>query len=265
MAANAVKIPFTEAAAPSTPASGTVVVYAKADGLIYSKDDAGTETLMSSGAGSGGVATDTIWNAAGDLAVGTGADTAARLAIGAAGGALSRINGAVAWNSGTSNPGSAATGDRYWRTDLGMEIFYDGTRWLTTQIHRVEMKIEDTAPTWPPTTTTTVLHRGIPPYGADYDIYMYDWHLVTSVITTNNGSNYWDTDLRKVNSAGTSTLIGTVATNADTAGNLYNKKLAVNALLGSFVSFFTDATIVAGSPGAFRLHGGHITCRLVIP
>jgi hypothetical protein len=37
-----------------TPASGKVNVYAKADGLMYSKDDAGTETLMSSGAGGGG-------------------------------------------------------------------------------------------------------------------------------------------------------------------------------------------------------------------
>lgn len=33
----------TEAAAPSTPASGKVRVYAKSDGRIYSKDDAGTE------------------------------------------------------------------------------------------------------------------------------------------------------------------------------------------------------------------------------
>lgn len=44
---------FTEGAAPSTPASGKVALYAKADGLLYSKDDAGTETLVSGGAGGG--------------------------------------------------------------------------------------------------------------------------------------------------------------------------------------------------------------------
>lgn len=33
--------------APSTPASGKAVIYAKADGLIYGKDDAGTETQLS--------------------------------------------------------------------------------------------------------------------------------------------------------------------------------------------------------------------------
>lgn len=45
------KLLMTEGAAPSTPASGKVYQYAKADGLMYSKDDAGVETLMSSGAG----------------------------------------------------------------------------------------------------------------------------------------------------------------------------------------------------------------------
>lgn len=45
---------FAEAAAPSTPASGIVRIYAKSDGLLYSKDDAGSETLVSGGlAGSG--------------------------------------------------------------------------------------------------------------------------------------------------------------------------------------------------------------------
>ena len=37
-----------------TPAAGKVAVYAKADGLMYSKDDAGVETLMSGGSGGGG-------------------------------------------------------------------------------------------------------------------------------------------------------------------------------------------------------------------
>lgn len=36
-----------ESAAPSTPASGKVAIYAKTDGLVYGKDDAGTETLIS--------------------------------------------------------------------------------------------------------------------------------------------------------------------------------------------------------------------------
>jgi hypothetical protein len=37
---------LSEAAAPSTPATGKVYVYAKTDGRVYAKDDAGTETAF---------------------------------------------------------------------------------------------------------------------------------------------------------------------------------------------------------------------------
>lgn len=98
MADTAVKIPFQEAAAPSTPASTKVVIYAKSDGLMYSKDDAGTETLMSSGGGSGIPAT--IFDAKGDIIAATAADTAARVAVGANGLALvarSSATPGIAW------------------------------------------------------------------------------------------------------------------------------------------------------------------------
>jgi hypothetical protein len=73
------------ASAAGTATSGKVRLYAKSDGLLYSKDDAGTETLVSGGSGgSGSVATDSIWDAAGDLVVGTGANAAARLPMGTA-------------------------------------------------------------------------------------------------------------------------------------------------------------------------------------
>jgi hypothetical protein len=126
---------YTEAAAPSTPASGEVIVYAKTDGLIYGKDDAGLETSLSNAAAGGGIATDSLWDTAGDLAVGSGANTAAKLVIGNAGAALSRVNGAVAWNSSTSFP-TAATGDRFWRTDDALEYYYNGTIWLSTQVFK---------------------------------------------------------------------------------------------------------------------------------
>jgi hypothetical protein len=47
-------IDFPEAAAPGTPAASKVRLYAKADGLLYSKDDAGTETVVTGGGGGGG-------------------------------------------------------------------------------------------------------------------------------------------------------------------------------------------------------------------
>ena len=43
---------FDEGSAPSTPASGKVILYAKTDGSLYQKDDEGTETGLAGG-GSG--------------------------------------------------------------------------------------------------------------------------------------------------------------------------------------------------------------------
>jgi hypothetical protein len=47
--AGAITVP--EIAAPSTPAAGKVVVYAKSDGKLYIKDDAGAETDLTGGGG----------------------------------------------------------------------------------------------------------------------------------------------------------------------------------------------------------------------
>lgn len=49
------KLILSEGAAPATPAANQVKLYAKSDGLLYSKDDAGTETLVSGGAGGGAI------------------------------------------------------------------------------------------------------------------------------------------------------------------------------------------------------------------
>jgi len=74
---------ISEGGSTATPAAARVTIYAKADGLLYSKDDAGTETAL--GGGGGDITTDPAWAAAGDLIVGTNNDTAGILTKGAAG------------------------------------------------------------------------------------------------------------------------------------------------------------------------------------
>jgi len=84
-------IDFDENGSPGTPASNVLRIYAIDDSgttkLAY-KDSAGTVTTVGTGGG-GSVATDAIWDAKGDLAVGTGANTASRLAVGSNGQVLS--------------------------------------------------------------------------------------------------------------------------------------------------------------------------------
>lgn len=66
---NEQEVEFKEQSAPATPASGYVRVYAKTDGKIYIKDDAGTETDLTGGSGSpGGSNTQVQYNNAGSFA-----------------------------------------------------------------------------------------------------------------------------------------------------------------------------------------------------
>lgn len=54
------QIQVDEIAAPGTPAAGKVAVYAKTDGKLYIKDDAGTETDLTGGGGGAGSDTTAI-------------------------------------------------------------------------------------------------------------------------------------------------------------------------------------------------------------
>lgn len=221
------------------------------------------------GISSGNVATDTIWDAAGDLAVGSGANTAARLAIGAAGAALSRINGAVAWNSGTSNPGSAATGDRFWRTDLGLEVYFDGTRWVTTHLYReVLAGPSDGSATaalngWPWTAASVprVLSRQAL-WHTDFELFLVKLYGSTFVNTTNSGSHFYTYTLTGVV---TTTAYGNFTTAADTPGVHTGHVATLNAAAGSTERGVTLTVSKTGTPGDLYGSVAAITYRLIVP
>ena len=71
----------------TNPAADSRRLFLGEDGYLHLRDSAGAITDPMAGS-SGAVATDAIWDAAGDLAIGTGANTAAKLTKGAAGTAL---------------------------------------------------------------------------------------------------------------------------------------------------------------------------------
>jgi hypothetical protein len=73
------------------------------DTLVLAPDGAGGVEFRA-GAG-GAVATDAIWDAAGDLAVGSGANTAARLAAGSEGEVLTIASGVPSWEAASGGGG----------------------------------------------------------------------------------------------------------------------------------------------------------------
>ena len=164
------------------------------------------------------------------------------------------------WTSGTAMPYGPATNQRVTRTDLGMDFYWDGTRWLSVAIHKIVFG-QAGALTWPLAANTTVAARASLPMGTTYDYYLLNWEWGSTVLTTNTGAAYWTTVLRKFNTAGSVTL-ATVNTSADTADTVYHKTTALNVLLGSFTQFYTDGNKTS-TPGDWRLMSGYITCRLV--
>jgi hypothetical protein len=207
-------------------------------------------------AAAGNVASDAIWDAAGDTVVGTGADTAGRLAKGVAGGVYAMGNGAVIWNAGTSFPASKATGDRYWRTDLGLEFYWDGTRWVTTHLYREgpNVVIGGSNVGAGYATATGLMNAFWSGWSPDYDIWIVALYLTYYNVGTNNGSNYWTYQLTKYDSAFSATSIVTANTSADAGGTLYGKKIAVGAAVANatYPILGFDLSVKTLSPGGIR-------------
>jgi len=198
---------------------------------------------------------------AGDLAVGTGASTAARKGIGAAGAALSVINAAVAWNSGTSMPGAKATGDRYWRTDLGMEFYWDGTRWLSTQLFAEPFGGVRKLLSWAVSSPNPDLDNTL--MTLDNDLWVVACYVSAGFSGTNNGSNYWTFTFGTFDTSGSSvTALGNVTTAADTQGNVTRHKLTVGALAGTTATYIQMEGSWTGTPGSI-FAWGMFTYRIV--
>ena len=89
---------------PAAPTDDTWKLYAASGGVYAVSSNATAGPFGAGGAGSGDVATDTIWDAAGDLVQGTGANTAAKLSAGTSGMTL-KSAGAAAANVWAYPPG----------------------------------------------------------------------------------------------------------------------------------------------------------------
>lgn len=254
----------------STPANAVTATQRlfidDADHLLYLVDETGTVTAVQQPASLSDPTTtrgDIITRDATDLI---------RLALGTVGKvpmsdgtdlAYSYPTG-VRWTAATSMPGSPATGQRVTRTDLKLDFFYDGTRWLSTTYYR-ETLPNAVVGTQASSFSASFSMGRWAPWHTTYDLWLEDFYTSTLVNTTNTGAAYWSLALKKYQSDySTSSTIATYATSGDTAGVGKTAKTAIGALL-------TPATYViiqvegskTGSPGTLALPGLALGYRLV--
>lgn len=143
---------------------------------------------------------------------------------------------------GTAFPGTPYAGMRWFRTDLGLLCYYDGTRWLTVNEYVAEIRI--LASTVDHAQSEAVFQR------ADYALYVSRVVVETYVGTTNNGSNYWEVAVNSFNRSFSSPIcIALPSTAADSANswNAHDSAASNNPPSGyGILSFQIHKT---GSPG----------------
>jgi hypothetical protein len=142
--------------------------------------------------------------------------------------------------SGTTFPVSPDTGTRYFRTDRGIEYFYDGTRWLSTQVLSMEMSIANVA-------VTTEAFLSIP-YRGVYGVYLERFEAVMFRLAAGE----WDAVLSWTNAANARTTITTLDGAGTTSSNWTHHSAAIGAVLDTN-AFNVVATLteVSGTTNAY--------------
>ncbi len=182
-----------------------------------------------------------VWDSDGDwLTVGAGAAT-------------KRI-----FAAGTAFPSSPATGERFFRTDLGVGYYWDGTRWLSTTLYREPLGSFYGNTASPANTNNQYL---APWYTTD--IWMVGLYGTFYVATTNDGGSYWTVVLAKATAANTATTIASFPTNTTAPDTWGNYTAAIGALLtpGTYPVMHVGLT-KTGTPGGIW-GGASMSYRLV--
>lgn len=144
----------------------------------------------------------------------------------------------------TSFPGSPTTGQRVLRTDRNIEYFYDGTRWLSSQLFLVETRPD----TFPMTASGNIRARN--PFAGVYDIYVEKVNGPVSQTSADSAANYFVFQLYK--EGGSSVTLGTTfSTQNDTNNAWVGKSVTINAVVDST---FTRLTIDAAKTGTSTMY-----------
>ncbi len=240
------------------------------EGQVLTQHAATKPTWEDAGGGGGGsVATDAIWDAKGDLAGGTGADTASALTVGADDEVLTadaaEATGmkwaapAAAPSEGTSFPGSPTTDLRYYRTDHDMWFRFDGTRWLSETLYRATLQSKSI----PPFRVTVNPHRN--GFASGFDLWLEEWHSVIRQVAGGSGpsgSHYWTVSMLI---QPTGTTIATWNNSTHSLSTFTEHKETLDVVLDTDTDIIVQdkVEIGAGTPGDLDTVTGELWYRVI--
>jgi len=149
---------------------------------------------------------------------------------------------------GTSFPASPALNDKFYRTDLNLLCFYDGTRWLTAQEYALPSGLSEGANSFFNVSSAFTSWRAA--VRSDFELYLTRWAVTSRVQTTNDGSNYYTVNLDYQNAATTASLIASFSTNADAASTIVQHDQQIDAALDASAVNIIVVISKTGTPGA---------------
>lgn len=161
----------------------------------------------------------------------------------------SGVGGSGGIVGGTAFPGSPSNNDLFYRTDLDIIFFYNGTRWLCTCPHVIQFEQEQALV---PITASTARRSALPSLTLDF--WAMDFWMASFVETTNSATQYWTVTLNA-----TSTVLSTIS-NAPNVGTI--ESAAVNAVLGPANFWLTLTITKVSTPGAAYLPA-HLSYRYI--
>lgn len=150
--------------------------------------------------------------------------------------------------SGTSNPGSPSSGDLFFRTDLGLLIYYDGTRWLT--VNEYTLPLHNANALEPMTATNGSGNSVGVPDLTQGGMWVTRLSITTLVLTTTNSTNYWTIQFQSAAPSGTKHSIGSsFDTKTDTADQYQKHTVTVGAQVTAGDVLFHHTLTKTLSPG----------------
>lgn len=155
---------------------------------------------------------------------------------------------------GTAFPASPATNDQFWRSDLSMEFFFDGTRWMTTQLFTQKMLArQDSALTGDfslaETVTGSPSRTDIPFPSSGYsNIMLVDVSLGFFIAagTALSASHKW---VIQPTGQGSGAVLATINIDSGTVSTWRRLSVASNTLLGATDAMIQLSATKTGTPG----------------
>lgn len=158
-------------------------------------------------------------------------------------------------NEGVEFPAAPSVGQRFYRTDRAIEYFYDGTRWLSTQLFTLALQNSTSQ-------TATFATDIINPWASVYSIYITDFAFMSRQSAGTTSANYFTCVLQNgSNPAAPTAISGTLSAIGNTLDLYEQERETTNAVVANTVTNFRFLFTETGS--ATAILGAAITYRLV--